>query len=172
VTNGEYLKFIEAGAYKDAEYWHSDAWTWLRDTKREYPLYWHFIDGAWHRYSLSGLQLLPVEEPITHISYYEAAAYAEWCGMRLPTEFEWEAACDHFQWGQRWEHTSSAYLPYPGYTKPEGALGEYNAKFMVNQMVLRGASVATPPGHARKTYRNFFHAPAQWQFNGIRLCEK
>jgi ergothioneine biosynthesis protein EgtB len=172
VTNYEYLQFIDAGGYQDPTYWHSDAWTWLQETGINSPMYWHFIDNGWHRYSLGGLQDLPLDEPVTHISYYEAAAYADWCKMRLPTEFEWEAACDHFQWGQRWEHTNSAYLPYPGYSKPDGALGEYNGKFMVNQMVLRGASIATPPGHARKTYRNFFQPPMQWQFTGIRLCKK
>lgn len=172
VTNREFLQFIEAGAYQNPLFWHSDAWTWLQETKINSPLYWHFIDRMWHRYSLSGLQALPLDEPVTHISFYEAAAYAEWCNMRLPTEFEWEAASDHFQWGQRWEHTNSAYLPYPGYVKPAGALGEYNGKFMVNQMVLRGASIATPPGHTRKTYRNFFHPSVQWQFTGIRLCKK
>jgi len=172
VTNGAYLKFIEAGGYQDTTYWHSDAWTWLQETKINSPLYWHFMDNAWYRYSLGGLQALPLNEPVTHISYYEAAAFADWCKMRLPTEFEWEAASDRFQWGQRWEHTASAYLPYPGYSKPKGALGEYNGKFMINQMVLRGASIATPPGHARKTYRNFFHPPMQWQFTGIRLCKK
>jgi ergothioneine biosynthesis protein EgtB len=172
VTNREYLTFVEAGGYNNPLYWHSDAWTWIKESGIHTPLYWHQIDKKWHRYSLSGLQELPLDEPVTHISYYEAAAYADWCGMRLPTEFEWEAACDHFEWGQRWEHTASAYLPYPRYSKPEGALGEYNGKFMVNQMVLRGASIATPPGHSRKTYRNFFHPHIQWQFNGIRLCKK
>lgn len=172
VTNREYLKFIEVGGYEDPLYWHSDAWAWLQEKKIKSPLYWHHIDNEWVRYSLAGLQPLPMDEPVTHISHYEAYAYAEWCGMRLPTEFEWEAACDQFNWGQRWEHTSSAYLPYPGFVKPEGALGEYNGKFMINQMVLRGSSVVTPPGHARKTYRNFFHPHLQWQFNGIRLCKK
>ncbi len=172
VTNREYLKFVEAGGYEDPTYWHSDAWTWLQETSINSPMYWHFMDNGWHRYSLDGLNMLSLDEPVTHISYYEAAAYADWCKMRLPTEFEWEAACDHFQWGQRWEHTASAYLPYPGYSKPDGALGEYNGKFMVNQMVLRGASIATPSGHARKTYRNFFHPPMRWQFTGIRLCKK
>ncbi len=172
VTNGEYLKFVEAGGYEDVKYWHSDAWTWLQETKINSPLYWHFTNNVWLRYSLSGLQPLPLDEPVTHISFYEAAAYADYCGMRLPTEFEWEAASDHFQWGHRWEHTNSAYLPYPGYSKPAGALGEYNGKFMINQMVLRGASIATPHDHARKTYRNFFNAYTQWQFTGIRLCKK
>jgi ergothioneine biosynthesis protein EgtB len=172
VTNSEYLAFMEAGGYEDPLLWHSDAWAWLQETGIKSPMYWHRADGEWTRYSLSGLQPLRAGEPVTHLSHYEAFAFAEWMGMRLPTEFEWEAACDHLAWGQRWEHTASAYLPYPGFVKPEGALGEYNGKFMINQMVLRGASVATPPGHARKTYRNFFHPHMQWQFNGIRLCRK
>jgi formylglycine-generating enzyme required for sulfatase activity len=113
-----------------------------------------------------------VEEPVTHVSFYEAAAFAEWREERLPTEFEWEAASKQFSWGHRWEHTNSAYLPYPGYTRPEGALGEYNGKFMINQMVLRGASIATPAGHSRPTYRNFFPPNARWQFTGIRLCKR
>jgi ergothioneine biosynthesis protein EgtB len=172
VTNREYLSFVESGAYQDPQHWHSDAWYWLQETKIDSPLYWHKIDGQWQRYSLSGLSQLSLDEPVTHISCYEASAFAEWSGMRLPTEFEWEAAAEFFQWGQRWEHTNSAYLPYPGYVKPPGALGEYNGKFMINQMVLRGASIATPDGHARKTYRNFFHPSMQWQFTGIRLCKK
>lgn len=171
VTNREYLAFVESGAYADPTHWHSDAWYWLQETKINCPLYWHNMNGTWQRYSLSGLRLLPMDEPVTHISFYEAAAFAEWSGLRLPTEFEWEAAAEHFQWGQRWEHTNSAYLPYPGYVKPPGALGEYNGKFMINQMVLRGASIATPHNHARKTYRNFFHPSMQWQFTGIRLCK-
>ena len=172
VTNAEYREFIEAGGYSNPQYWHSDGWGWLQETRINSPLYWHQIDRQWQRYSLAGLQVIADEEPVTHISCYEAAAFAEWKGMRLPTEFEWEAASDHFSWGQRWEHTNSAYLPYPGYTKAAGALGEYNGKFMINQMVLRGASIATPAGHSRKTYRNFFPPHMQWQFTGIRLCKK
>jgi formylglycine-generating enzyme required for sulfatase activity len=120
---------------------------------------------------MQGLQAVDEHAPLMHISYYEAFAFAEWSGMRLPTEFEWENAADKLQWGARWEHTASAYLPYPRYQKPSGALGEYNGKFMVNQMVLRGASLATSPQHSRKTYRNFFHPHLQWQFNGIRLAK-
>lgn len=172
ISNCEYLDFVESGAYADPLLWHSDAWNWLQETKINSPLYWHSIDGQWQRYSLSGLSPLLLDEPVTHISFYEAAAFAEWSGMRLPTEFEWEAASEHFQWGERWEHTNSAYLPYPGFIKPAGALGEYNGKFMINQMVLRGASIATPINHERKTYRNFFHPSMQWQFTGIRLCKK
>jgi ergothioneine biosynthesis protein EgtB len=172
VTNEEYIAFINDGGYKNPLYWHSDGWAWVNEHKIDSPLYWYKHDGAWHRYALSGFEKVNPAEPVTHVSFYEAAAFAEWSGMRLPTEFEWEAACDTFQWRQRWEHTNSAYLPYPGYTKPPGAVGEYNGKFMINQMVLRGASVATPADHSRKTYRNFFHPQLRWQFNGIRLCKK
>lgn len=171
VTNREFMEFIESGAYDQHEFWHSDARAWLEETGINSPLYWHKIDGDWHRYALSGLEKVKLEEPITHISYYEAYAFAEWKGMRLPTEFEWEVAADLLNWGDRWEYTGSAYLPYPHYKKPPGAIGEYNGKFMVNQMVLRGASVATPAHHSRKTYRNFFHPHLQWQFNGIRLAK-
>jgi formylglycine-generating enzyme required for sulfatase activity len=150
----------------------SDAWTWINENKITQPLHWHRIDNKWYRYALSGLEVIDGDEPVTHVSFYEAYAFAEWSGMRLPTEFEWEVASDQLDWGQRWEHTNSAYLPYPGFLKPEGAIGEYNGKFMVNQMVLRGSSVATPTGHGRKTYRNFFHPHLQWQFSGIRLCKK
>ena len=171
VTNGEYLQFIIDGGYQRWEYWHSDAWTWVKEKDIRGPLYWYFIDGAWHRYSMAGLEKVDPAEPVTHVSFYEASAYAMWKGLRLPTEFEWEAAADQFSWGQRWEHTNSAYLPYPGYAKPDGAIGEYNGKFMINTMVLRGASIATPPNHSRKTYRNFFYPNTRWQFNGIRLCK-
>ncbi|MDH4091204.1 MAG: ergothioneine biosynthesis protein EgtB [Cyclobacteriaceae bacterium] len=171
VTNGEYLAFIEAGGYKHPLHWHSDAWTWIVENRIDSPLYWHPVDGEWFRYALAGYEKVKLDEPVTHISFYEAAAFAAWNGARLPTEFEWEASCNTFAWGQRWEHTNSAYLPYPGYFRPAGAIGEYNGKFMVNQMVLRGGSVVTPPGHSRKTYRNFFHPQLRWQFNGIRLCK-
>jgi ergothioneine biosynthesis protein EgtB len=171
VTNSEYLAFIETGGYKRHELWHSEGWDWLEQNKVETPLYWHKIDGRWHHYTLGGLRPLPPEAPVCHISFYEASAFAEWLGMRLPTEFEWEAASEKFDWGKRWEWTNSAYLPYPGFKKAVGAVGEYNGKFMVNQMVLRGASVVTPPGHSRHTYRNFFHPHLRWQFTGIRLAE-
>jgi formylglycine-generating enzyme required for sulfatase activity len=163
---------VKAGGYQTAAYWYSDAWAWVNQHNITNPLYWHQKDGQWYRYSLAGLELLPMDEPATHLSHYEAAAYAEWKGMRLPTEFEWEIAADKLDWGQRWEHTQSAYLPYPGYQKPAGAVGEYNGKFMINQMVLRGASIATAENHSRKTYRNFFHPQLQWQFNGFRLCRR
>lgn len=172
VTNKEYLSFIEDGGYQDPKYWHSDGWNWVNENNITSPLYWHLIDNQWKRYALAGLESINLNEPVTHVNFYEASAFAEWVGMRLPTEFEWEVASEQFKWGQRWEHTNSAYLPYPGFLKPEGAIGEYNGKFMINQMVLRGGSVATPKGHSRKTYRNFFHPYLQWQFSGIRLCKK
>jgi ergothioneine biosynthesis protein EgtB len=172
VTNGEYLSFMKDEGYSNALYWHSDAWTWVNENDIDSPLYWHYMNGEWKRYSLAGLETVNPNEPVTHISFYEAAAFAEWKNMRLPTEFEWEIASDKLEWGQRWEHTNSAYLPYPGFAKPAGAVGEYNGKFMINQMVLRGASIATPKNHSRKTYRNFFHPHLRWQFNGLRLCKK
>lgn len=172
VTNGEYLEFIRDGGYERYEFWLSDGWAWIRENKIKRPLYWMQAQGVWYRYALSGLEKLKEEEPVTHISFYEASAFAEWKEMRLPTEFEWEVAAPHLNWGLRWEYTSSAMHPYPGYKKPEGLLGEYNGKFMVNTMVLRGASVVTPAGHARLTYRNFFYPNQQWQFNGIRLCKR
>ncbi|HEY0669914.1 MAG TPA: ergothioneine biosynthesis protein EgtB, partial [Sphingobacteriaceae bacterium] len=171
VTNAEYLEFINADGYKNFRYWHSEGWDWVKTNDIQAPLYWHFIDNTWHIYTLIGLQTVNPEEEVSHISFYEACAFAEWKGMRLPTEFEWEIASDQFSWGSRWEWTNSAYLPYPGFKKAEGAIGEYNGKFMINQMVLRGASVVTSPGHSRKTYRNFFHPYLRWQFTGIRLVK-
>lgn len=171
VTNGEYLQFIKAGGYKDAMLWHADGWEWLQQNKIEHPLYWHLINKEWHQYTLEGLKTLLTNAPLTHISYYEAFAYAQWKSCRLPTEFEWEVAQQQFPWGTRWEWTESAYLPYPGYTKPPGAIGEYNGKFMVNQKVLRGGSVATPKNHTRPTYRNFFQPNLRWQFTGLRLAK-
>jgi ergothioneine biosynthesis protein EgtB len=171
ITNNEFLEFIDSGGYQRPEYWLSDGWQWVKAKEIEAPLYWHKVEQAWHRYALSGLESVNGSEPVTHVSFYEAAAFASWAGMRLPTEFEWEAAADQFHWGQRWEHTNSAYLPYPGYVKPEGAWAEYGGKFMVNAMVLRGASVVTPPNHSRKTYRNFFYPHMRTQFSGIRLCK-
>jgi ergothioneine biosynthesis protein EgtB len=170
VTNREYLEFIDDDGYGNFRLWHSEAWDWVNQNNVEAPLYWHKRDGAWSNYTLGGLKPVEPDAPVCHISWYEAAAFAEWKGMRLPTEFEWEAANGKFNWGLRWEWTHSAYLPYPGFRKPEGAVGEYNGKFMINQMVLRGASVATPEGHSRKTYRNFFHPHLRWQFTGIRLA--
>lgn len=169
VSNGEYLEFMQDGAYQKFDYWLDEGWAFIQQHQITRPLYWHQRDGQWHHYTCSGLKPLPLNHPVSHISLYEAYAFAEWKGMRLPTEFEWEAACSQFSWGQLWEWTHSAYLPYPGFQKAKGALGEYNGKFMINQTVLRGASVATPQGHERASYRNFFHAPARWIFAGIRL---
>lgn len=171
VTNGEYLEFMEDQGYDQVLLWHSEAWEWLKQNNIESPLYWHRINGVWHQYTLKGLVEIDSSAPLSHISYYEAFAYSQWVGMRLPTEFEWEPAQKYFNWGSRWEWTESAYLPYPGYSKANGALGEYNGKFMVNQKVLRGSSVATAPRHIRPTYRNFFHPHLRWQFTGIRLVK-
>jgi len=171
VTNGDYLEFIKADGYKDFNLWHSEAWDWVNRKNISKPMYWHKIDGHWHYYTLQGLQKIDPDAPLAHISYFEAFAFAQWKDCRLPTEFEWEAAQEYFPWGQRWEWTESAYLPYPDYKKPPGAIGEYNGKFMVNQKVLRGGSVATPKHHTRPTYRNFFQPNLRWQFTGIRLAK-
>jgi ergothioneine biosynthesis protein EgtB len=171
VTNAEFLEFIESGGYKNFSYWHAEGWDWVNNHGTGAPLYWHFIGGRWNYYTMAGLRPIDPGQPVCHINYYEAAAFAAWKGCRLPTEWEWEAASGHIAWGKRWEWTESAYLPYPGFTKAPGAIGEYNGKFMVSQMVLRGASVATPAGHSRPTYRNFFHPPLRWQFTGIRLAK-
>jgi ergothioneine biosynthesis protein EgtB len=171
VTNGEFVQFIESGGYRDHRLWHSDGWDWVKQNAVDSPLYWRFENDEWMQFTLGGLRPLVAEAPVCHVSFYEAAAFAEWKGMRLPTEFEWEAASDAFDWGKRWEWTNSAYLPYPGFKKAAGAVGEYNGKFMINQMVLRGASVATPAGHSRPTYRNFFQPHLRWQFTGIRLAK-
>lgn len=171
VTNAEYLEFIEDKSYQDFRLWHADGWDWVNQNQIISPLYWHKIDGEWRQFTLGGLRKLKLDAPVCHVSFYEAAAFAEWKKMRLPTEFEWETASAKFDWGLRWEWTNSAYLPYPNFQKAAGAVGEYNGKFMINQMVLRGASVATSPNHSRPTYRNFFHPSAQWQFSGIRLVK-
>lgn len=169
VSNGEYLEFILAGGYRDFNLWHAEGWDWVKLNQIVAPLYWHFVDGHWMRYGYSGLENLDLNQPLSHISYYEAYAFACWKGMRLPTEFEWELSSSQLNWGKLWEWTSSSYQPYPGFSKAPGALGEYNGKFMVNQQVLRGASIATAAGHSRNTYRNFFHANLRWMFSGIRL---
>ena len=171
VSNRDYLKFIQEGGYRNFAYWHAEAWDWVNTNQISAPMYWHLVDGNWFNYTFSGLQPIDLDAPVTHISYYEAYAFAEWSGLRLPTEFEWEVAAQSFSWGERWEWTESAYLPYPGFNKAPGAIGEYNGKFMVNQKVLRGASVATPEDHSRITYRNFFHPHLRWQFTGIRLAQ-
>lgn len=170
VTNREFIEFIDDGGYQDFRLWHSEGLDWVNQNRVESPLYWIKRDGEWFNYTLGGLKRVELDAPVCHVSYYEASAFAEWKKMRLPTEFEWEAANDKFDWGLRWEWTNSAYLPYPGFAKPDGAVGEYNGKFMINQMVLRGASVVTPVGHSRATYRNFFHPHLRWQFTGIRLA--
>ncbi|WP_295721735.1 ergothioneine biosynthesis protein EgtB [Mucilaginibacter sp.] len=171
VTNAEYLEFINSGGYHDFRHWHAEGWDRVNTNKVECPLYWHLIDGEWQNYTFHGLLPLNLKDPVCHISYFEAYAYASWKGLRLPTEFEWEAAATQFSWGKSWEWTESSYLPYPGFAKAPGAIGEYNGKFMVNQKVLRGASEATPPGHSRITYRNFFQTNLRWQFTGIRLAK-
>jgi formylglycine-generating enzyme required for sulfatase activity len=163
---------MEDGGYRNPLLWHSEAWAWLNENHIDAPLYWERSGDGYSYYTLDGRKPLAVNSPVAHISFYEASAFAEWAGMRLPTEFEWEAASGKLNWGKRWEWTNSAYLPYPRYQKADGAIGEYNGKFMINQMVLRGASVATSENHSRKTYRNFFSPSARWQFSGVRLVEK
>jgi len=171
VTNGEYMEFMQQGGYNSFQFWLDEGWSWVQENAVQSPLYWHKIKGVWHYYTLAGLTKVDPDALLSHVSFYEANAYAAWKGLRLPTEFEWEAASDQFDWGKRWEWTNSAYLPYPDFSIAEGAVGEYNGKFMVNQMVLRGASVVTAPNHSRKTYRNFFHPHFQWQYSGIRLAK-
>jgi ergothioneine biosynthesis protein EgtB len=170
VRNREYMEFMADGGYQDFRHWHADGWEWVNREKVTAPLYWHLIDGQWMNYTLAGLAPVEPDQPVCHISFYEAFAFAAWRNMRLATEFEWEVASPHFKTEGRWEWTESAYLPYPGYKKAPGAIGEYNGKFMVNQMVLRGNSFATPEGHSRNTYRNFFQPWLRWQFSGIRVC--
>lgn len=171
VTNGAYLQFINQGGYKDFRHWHAEGWDWVKCNNIQSPMYWHLVDGSWHHYTLEGLKPINEEDVLNHVSFYEASAYASWRGLRLPTEFEWEVAAPRIHYGSRWEWTESAYLPYPGFSKAPGAIGEYNGKFMVNQKVLRGASVVTSPGHSRITYRNFFHPHLRWQYTGIRLAK-
>lgn len=171
VTNADFLEFMEAGGYDNFKFWLDEGWNWVNENQINAPLYWTNIDGDWHSFTLEGLKPIETDHILTHISFYEAQAFATWKGLRLPTEFEWEAAADQLNWGKRWEWTYSAYLPYPKFQIAEGAVGEYNGKFMVSQMVLRGASTATPKGHERKTYRNFFHPKHRWQVTGIRLAK-
>ena len=175
VTNAEWTEFMSAGGYMTPSLWLSDGWTTLQNENWQAPGYWRQRDGAWHVMTLGGLRPVDAAAPVQHVSYYEADAFARFAGKHLPSEAEWETAArqdiiaDAF--GIAWQWTRSAYLPYPGYRAAEGALGEYNGKFMVSQMVLRGSSLATPLGHERVSYRNFFYPPARWQFSGLRLAE-
>jgi len=179
VSNGEYLAFVEDGGYRRPEFWLSAGWDCVTGRGWEAPLYWEKRDGPWHVFTLHGLAPIRVHDPVCHVSGYEAAAYAKWAGKRLPRETEWEhAATDGAGGGTGlagtgavWEWTASAYVAYPGYREPPGAIGEYNGKFMANQMVLRGGCIATPANHTRPTYRNFFPPDARWMFGGIRLAE-
>ena len=170
VTNGEFIEFIEDGGYQQFQHWLDEGWAWVCENQLSRPLYWQKSGSDWSYYTLAGLKPVDPNAILAHVSYYEANAFAAWKNHRLPTEFEWEVASGSFDWGKRWEWTSSAYQAYPQYSISEGAVGEYNGKFMVNQMVLRGASVATAKAHSRKTYRNFFQPHHQWQYSGIRLA--
>jgi ergothioneine biosynthesis protein EgtB len=175
VTNGDYAEFIADGGYAKPELWLSDGWDVVQAQGWEAPLYWRHDEDGWTRFSLNGRRPIDPAEPVLHVSYYEADAFARWAGARLPTEAEWELAAVAGTLGQAddiaWQWTGSAYLPYPGFKPAAGAVGEYNGKFMVNQMVLRGGSFATPPGHSRPTYRNFFPPHSRWMFSTIRLAE-
>jgi ergothioneine biosynthesis protein EgtB len=199
VTNGEFLEFIQDGGYTDFRHWLSDGWARVQQEAWQHPLYWEQKDGEWFVMTLSGLRPLDRSEPVCHVSYFEADAYAKWAGKRLPLEAEWEHAAAqskedpdsanflesgnfhpvaaressgslHQMFGDVWEWTRSAYLAYPGFKPEPGAVGEYNGKFMNDQMVLRGGSCATPRNHIRRTYRNFFQCDKRWQFTGIRLA--
>ena len=193
VTCGEWLEFINDGGYSTAAHWLSDGWHTVNNRSWRAPEYWYEIDGAWHIFTLSGLRPIDPAEPVSHLSYYEADAYASWAGARLPTEFEWEAAAPlgeavgerpafhpaaatpptgglRQMFDELWQWTASSYSPYPGFTTAPGAVGEYNGKFMVNTWVLRGGCVATAPDHVRSTYRNFFGPATRWHFSGVRLA--
>ena len=171
VTNREYIEFIASGGYIDFNLWHADGWDYIQKNKLTSPMYWHKVNDKWMHYTLQGFRAVEDYLPVIHVNFYEAYAFSQWKGMRLPTEFEWEVASKYFNYGKLWEWTNSAYLPYPNYTKADGAIGEYNGKFMVNTMVMRGASSATPKNHCRPTYRNFFTPETRWQFSGIRLAK-
>ena len=172
VRNTDFQRFIEDGGYRTASLWMSEGWDQVRQNGWSAPLYWRQDDDGWRQFGPGGLAALQPDAPVRHISWYEADAFARWAGARLPTEAELEAAqagLDEFT-GHAWQWTSSAYGPYPGFRAAPGAVGEYNGKFMINQLVLRGGSLATPPGHARPGYRNFFHPDRRWQFSGLRLA--
>jgi ergothioneine biosynthesis protein EgtB len=172
VNCGEFLGFIEDGGYRRPEFWLSAGWDCVNQRGWQAPLYWEPHDGAWAIYTLSGLEPLDSTRPVCHVSAFEAAAFAKWAGKRLPREAEWEVGAPMLDGlGEVWEWTASPYVAYPGYREPPGAIGEYNGKFMANQMVLRGGCAATPRGHVRSTYRNFFPPDARWMFGGIRLAE-
>lgn len=177
VTNAEYLNFIEEGGYQTAKYWLSEAWYNIKEQSVDKPIYWQRSNNEWQQYTHAGLVPLDPNAPVTHLNYFEANAYATYIDKRLPTEYEWETAAtskgDSLEqmFDELWQWTSSSYGAYPGFKVTDGAIGEYNGKFMVNQYVLRGGSIASPKGHVRATYRNFFYPNAAWQFTGIRLAE-
>ncbi len=174
VRNQAWLEFMADGGYTTPTLWMSEGWAAVLDQAWTSPLHWHERDGACTIFTPAGETAIDPAQPVRHISWYEADAFARWAGARLPTEFEWEAASAspdlHELSDHVWQWTVSAYLPYPGFNPPSGAIGEYNGKFMINQMILRGGSMATPPGHTRTTYRNFFHPDRRWQFTGLRLA--
>ena len=172
VTCGDYLAFIDDAGYRRPELWLSAGWDCVNQRSWEAPLYWQKDGQDWHVFTLAGMKPVDPAEPVCHVSAFEAAAYAKWAGKRLPREQEWEIAAGSLNGvGQVWEWTASPYIAYPGYCEPAGAIGEYNGKFMANQMVLRGGCAFTPPGHVRPTYRNFFPSDARWMFGGLRLAE-
>ena len=178
VSNAEWLAFMEDGGYEQPLLWLSDGWAWRCANEISSPHYWIQKEREWQQFNLTGLKPIIAGDPVTHISYYEADAYARWAGHRLPTEHEWEHSVQlsklnetTFSFGDRWEWTASSYAPYPGFHAASGNVGEYNGKFMINQMVLRGSSGATAMGHSRPSYRNFFYPDARWQFSGLRLVK-